>query len=83
MSNANESRPAAPFTRKPEYQHQECGLTKREHFAAMAMQAIASNHMLVDILCPASASHCAGVAVELADALLIEIDKQNECNQNK
>jgi len=32
----NSDLPVMPFTHKPEYQYQESGLTKREHFASIA-----------------------------------------------
>ena len=38
----NGSTPANPFTQKPEYQYQEAGLTKREHFASLAPDNIPS-----------------------------------------
>ena len=45
------------------------GLTKREHFAGLAMQALVSNYG------NESADECALNAVEYADALLKELDK--------
>jgi hypothetical protein len=42
MTNDNGNAPASPFTQKPEYQYQEAGLTKREHFAGLAPDNIPS-----------------------------------------
>lgn len=78
MSNANE--PAFPISvqrgQSGEYwTEQEGGLTKREYFAALAMQG------LVDFVpgCPAidekDAKHIATYAVRCADALLTELAK--------
>lgn len=47
------------------------GLTKREHFAAMALQGLMANameNMLPWVQCPA-------LAVEMADALIAELNK--------
>ena len=38
----NGSTPVSPFTQKPEYQYQEAGLTKREHFSSLAPDNIPS-----------------------------------------
>lgn len=70
----NGSTPAAPFTAKPEYQHQEIGLTKREHFAAMAMQGM-SSHPEFYGTSTAFAENIARDSVKLADALLKELSK--------
>ena len=51
------------------------GLTKRELFAAMAMQGIASNPNAATIEGP---DVVAGAAVEAADALLAELAKPKE-----
>lgn len=45
------------------------GLTKREYFAAMAMQGLAANPD------PISTSGIARIAVSLADALIAELNK--------
>ncbi|MDR1938182.1 MAG: hypothetical protein LBQ73_06775 [Tannerellaceae bacterium] len=45
------------------------GLTKREHFAAMAMQGVIANDYL-------AAKDTAKVAVGYADALLLELDNE-------
>jgi len=46
------------------------GMTKREAFAMAAMQGLISNHQL-----RGAASECAISAVDYADALLKELDK--------
>lgn len=51
------------------------GLTKREYFAAMAMQGIVGNSGMVDIMSPSCASICAEFAATCADAILSELDK--------
>jgi len=72
MKNANQ--PAMPLPLGSETSSGQDGLTKREHFAAMAMQG----------LCHATtnngtwahhASTMAHTAIEYADALLSELDK--------
>lgn len=45
----------------------ENGLTKREYFAAMAMQGLCSNHLVYDIV---TDEQLANVAVINADALI-------------
>jgi len=73
MKNAN--MPAMPFTHKPEYQYQDIGLTKREHFAAMAMQSILSNVVLMDLISKADGETVTSHAVDMADKLLAELEK--------
>lgn len=71
MFMKNKDAPAMPFDHKPEYQYQEAGLTKREHFAAMAMQGILS--------ADGGSSSYSGLAAEAckhADALLYQLDKE-------
>lgn len=46
----------------------EEGLTKREYFAAMAMQSIAQLF--------SDANECANYSLKLADALIIELSKE-------
>ena len=48
----------------------ECGLTKREHFASMAMQGLLASSITM-----ASCASYAKYAVECADALLEELLK--------
>jgi len=47
------------------------GLTKREHFAALAMQGLLSS----DLKAEASPAHTAQAAAAFADALLAELEK--------
>ena len=75
----NGSTPAKPFTVKPEYQFQEAGLTKREHFAGLAMQALLSNSSMGDSSLwdtPQEwVKQMTETGVEMADALLKELSK--------
>jgi hypothetical protein len=68
----NSDMPAMPFIEKPEYQWNYSGLTKREHFAAMAMQGIIASGNLT----PAATHEKVSVAaINYADALLSELEK--------
>lgn len=49
--------------------------SQREHFAAMAMQGLVSNHAFVDNIDRQSASFAADKARMLADALIAELAK--------
>ena len=71
----NSDCPAMPFTQKPEYQHQEAGLTKREYFAGLAMQGILANDNVADGEGNLKASEVAKFTLLLADALLKELGK--------
>ena len=71
MSNATTDLPAFPIP-GPLF---ATGLTKRELFAAMAMQGIASNPNAATTEGP---DVVAGAAVEAADALLAELAKPRE-----
>ena len=51
------------------------GLTKREHFAGLAMQAILSNPSLIYRIDGPSVSRIATKAAIVADALLAQLDK--------
>lgn len=51
------------------------GLTKREYFAAKAMQGILSNRELINGYTSSSAKDVATFAIECADAILAELDK--------
>jgi len=51
------------------------GMTKREIFALHAMQAIASNHRLVDSLHDSAIEYVRDRSVALADGLLAELEK--------
>lgn len=53
---------------------QHAGLTKRELFAAMAMQGILSNQGLIDS--PNHSQYAALTAIEHADALIAELNKE-------
>ena len=67
MNNGDD--PAVPVMDEGEY-GQHYGLTKREHFAAMAMQG-----MLSDSDIKATKDEFAAYAVNMADQLLKELDK--------
>lgn len=81
MSNANE--PAFPkittsYGTGTAYTDR-VGLTKREYFAAMAMQGFITNSQILDEcgyrdLDPQEA--CAQIAIKQADALIAELEKQ-------
>lgn len=72
----NSDMPAAPTKHNSEHFQHECdyttGLSKREHFAAMAMQGIASNHTLIDQA--GCAKWVAKQSLSYADALLAALD---------
>ncbi len=51
------------------------GLSKREHFAGLAMQAILSNSCLIDNLTTCSVDWLVKKAAIVADAQLNELDK--------
>ena len=53
--------------------HLQQGLTKREYFAAMAMQGTMTSSCSVDII--------AEIAVKMADALLVELEKTKQQEQ--
>jgi hypothetical protein len=54
------------------------GLTKHEHFAGLAMQAILSNSCLIDNLTPGSVDWLVKKADIVADAQLAELDKASK-----
>lgn len=63
------------------YQIRETGLTKREYFAAMAMQGMLSNSKESDpssewVLSYATRHEIAKMSVEQADALVAELNKE-------
>ena len=62
----NSDKPAYPFI-DPEFTAE--GLTKREYFAAMAMQGMVSNDFR------GTTSQFAKIAIELADELLKQLEK--------
>ena len=51
------------------------GLTKREYFAAMAMQGLCAYPGGSDMFTEWNYIHMSQVAVQIADALLIELEK--------
>jgi hypothetical protein len=51
------------------------GLTKREYFAAMAMQGLLSNDCMIDQTDSSSIEWAAKSSVSVADALLKELEK--------
>ena len=55
------------------------GLTKREHFAAMAMSAIvpSAEHRGAGLIHPYTVDGMAGVAVNMADALLEALEAES------
>jgi|TARA_R110000764_G_scaffold67042_1_gene139590 hypothetical protein len=68
MNNAD--KPAMP---SPHFEDDELqGLTKREHFAGLAMQALLTHHGNEGYV------PCAAFAVEFADALLKELEQDND-----
>ncbi len=52
----------------------QAGLTKREYFAGLAMQGMMANRDLTSKLC----SEVAKWSVEMADALLVELERTKE-----
>lgn len=60
---------AFPMRNPDPSENDEFGLTKREYFAAMAMQGILSGAQYIDY------EKFAKVAVESADALIAELNK--------
>jgi len=51
------------------------GLTKREHFAAMAMQGLLSNGAMIDGTDYSQIDWAVKSSVKIADALLAELEK--------
>jgi len=83
MNNANEPAFPDPFRAndpekyKTEPMDMPTGLTKREYFAAMAMQGILANTSEEFI----NSSAIANVAVRCADALLLALSKPENTEQ--
>jgi hypothetical protein len=73
MTNENGTFPAHPVSRDV-YSHNSIGLTKREYFAAMAMQGILSSRGTQEALNKDRITW-ESYAVEKADNLLNELDK--------
>lgn len=82
----NSEQPAYPIEEKnPVYQVTHFGFNKRELIAAMNMQGLIGNQQWIEnaIINELSggksvANHIAGCAVEFADALLQELEKQTD-----
>lgn len=69
----NPDRPIGTLVFDDEYnKYVHMGLTKREYFAALAMQGILSNNN-----CDGKMERIANESVEMADYLLAELDKPN------
>ena len=68
MANNNFNAPAFPDKKNS-------GLTKREYFAAMAMQGYLASYGPAE---PVNSQHVAEKAVRCADALLTELEKSNQ-----
>jgi len=62
---------AAPFEKHSAID----GLTKREHFAVMAMQGILSNSSMISTTDDGAIDWISVMSVKAADALLEELDK--------
>jgi len=60
------------FPGRPDDNVADIGLTKREYFAAMAMQALASDPTLTSHKTPLEVAH---IATVYADALIEELNK--------
>tara|TARA_R110000772_G_scaffold227268_1_gene337988 strand:- start:41 stop:283 length:243 start_codon:yes stop_codon:yes gene_type:complete len=76
----NSDMPAMPNT-NPETYPTPCainygyGLTKREHFAGLAMQGLLANQLIVDGIAQNDMQWIVEKVVSLTDALLAELDK--------
>ena len=68
----NSDMPAMPVSGDMRYDTTYSGLTKREHFAGLAMQGLLAHYGNAD------AESCAPCAVALADALLKELETSHE-----
>ena len=55
---------------------QYIGLTKREHFAGLAMQGLLANQLIIDDVSQNSKKWIAEKSISLANALLAELDKE-------
>jgi hypothetical protein len=54
------------------------GLTKREYFAALAMQGVCSGNITVNSKITGHPAYTAEFAVQCADALIEELNKNND-----
>ena len=75
MNIENGSLPTVPVMDECEKIGQHYGLTKREHFAAMAMQGYLANSLIIDSCTNVSVDYIASSSIEFADALLKELAK--------
>ncbi len=79
--NANELAFPNRNRAEPNDEYSDYGLTKREYFAAMAMQGFLANPLALetaandDVIKAAFAGHIAAMSVECADALLVELER--------
>ena len=73
MTNPNDEAFATAVSNDGMVQHQP-GLTKREYFAALALQGILAAHRshLIDV------PNAAGTAVVVADALIVALDERKD-----
>lgn len=77
MKNGNESAFAYGFAN--EQSHQEVpGLSKREYFAAMAMQGLLSNSHVIQIHQKSAIDWIAEHSILQADALLDQLEKEEK-----
>ena len=72
MTNGNDN---AFATQDPETDGFNCGLTKREYFAAMAMQGMLSSQDIIDTVTNKLGTSVESLAVECADELIAELNK--------
>ena len=70
MENSKQS----AFACASEYSVQK-GLTKREYFAAMAMQGVLSNSAILDYLKDSNTLYLSERAVKIADEILDQLEK--------
>jgi len=70
MTKAND--PINVLYDEPNVHHDNGGLTKREYFAAMAMQGIVSNHLMIDTT---NWNWLSEESVKAADALITALNE--------
>jgi hypothetical protein len=80
MNNADmPANPTTPNSSDPEWAAAVTGgLTKREHFAGLAMKAILSNQAMIDEINDSSIDWVVKSAERVATALLAELDKEDK-----
>jgi hypothetical protein len=76
--SGNGDAPAIPVMDETPEHGQHYGLSKREHFAGLAMQGLLGNQRVVEFGDMDSVGNVCRAAVKQADALLAELDKVNE-----